>query len=252
MSSGKTTSEVGVPSAAHRAEGPAMDHPFIDDHQVIERFVLGRLSDSELSAFEQHFLGCPACLDQLEAVERLHSGVKGVAAEEVAARLGLLSLLHRSRPSWLTGALVALLALLPAGLLWRSNERITRELAMASAPRAGVALLHLSPARAAEPVPDVHLDLATAPPWIVLALDLADAAPGPYQAELVGPAGELLWLGAGLTTDRGGIVAVALPPSLFAIGDHRLTLRPENGVSNGSSFHVRTTRSPRPKIVGPG
>ena len=111
-----------------------MNHPYIDEHEIAERYILGRLSAREAEAFEEHYLGCPECLDHLEAIEGMRQGLRQEAARQVASaavQLGLLARLSRLARSR-TGALVAtaalLIALLPSGLLLRRVGELDREL----------------------------------------------------------------------------------------------------------------------------
>ncbi len=47
-----------------------MDHPQIETEQVVERYARGQLTVEEQARFEQHYLGCAACLARVEAAER--------------------------------------------------------------------------------------------------------------------------------------------------------------------------------------
>ena len=111
-----------------------MDHSYIDEHEIAERYVLGRLAAQDAQAFEEHYLGCPECLDRLEAVEAMRQGLRQEAARQVAAaavQLGVLarlSRLARSRSGALLVSAVLLLALLPSGLLLRRVGELHREL----------------------------------------------------------------------------------------------------------------------------
>jgi hypothetical protein len=113
-----------------------MDHAYIDEHQVAERYALGRLSADDAARFEEHSLACPECLDRLEAADDLRLGLRHLAAEEAAGtvlRLGLLARLARSRAApWAVAALL-LIALLPSGLLLREVGERDRSLAEARA-----------------------------------------------------------------------------------------------------------------------
>lgn len=109
-----------------------MDHSYIDEHQVAERYLMGKLPPDEAARFEEHSMSCAECLDRLETAEKLQAGLRAVAAREVAGeavKLGLLARLARYRmaPLALTGLLVA--AILPAGLLWRRADHLENELA---------------------------------------------------------------------------------------------------------------------------
>jgi hypothetical protein len=108
-----------------------MNHSYIDDHQVAELYLLGRLSPEEAARFEEHSMSCPECLDRLETAEKLHLGLRTVAAREVAAeavKLGLLARLVRSRLAPFALTALLLVAVLPAGLLWRRAGQLEGEL----------------------------------------------------------------------------------------------------------------------------
>lgn len=109
-----------------------MNHSYIDDHQVAELYLLGKLSPEEAASFEEHSMSCPECLDRLETAEKLRLGLRTVAAREVAAeavKLGLLARLVRSRLAPFALTALLLVAVLPAGLLWRRAGRLEGELA---------------------------------------------------------------------------------------------------------------------------
>lgn len=109
-----------------------MNHSSIDDHQVAELYLLGKLSPEEAASFEEHSMSCSECLDRLETAEKLRLGLRAVAAREVASeavKLGLLARLVRSRLAPFALTALLLVAVLPAGLLWRRAGRLEGELA---------------------------------------------------------------------------------------------------------------------------
>jgi hypothetical protein len=109
-----------------------MDHAYVDEHQVAELYLLGKLPPEEAERFEEHSMSCPECLDRLETAETLRLGLRTVAAREVAAdtiKLGLLARLMRSRLAPLALTAFFLVAILPAGFLWRRAGRLESELA---------------------------------------------------------------------------------------------------------------------------
>lgn len=67
----------------------AMEHPQIDDDAVAERYLLGQLSEADKERFEAHYLGCPACLDQLELAEAMVAGAREAAAKDGLAAFGI-------------------------------------------------------------------------------------------------------------------------------------------------------------------
>ncbi len=102
-----------------------MEHEQIAEHNVVERYVLGRLTSEEEERFEEHLLECPECRLQVEREEDFQDSLHTVAAEEVAratARAGVIAWLGRRSAvrGWLLAAALLLLAALP---LWLLRER---------------------------------------------------------------------------------------------------------------------------------
>jgi hypothetical protein len=121
-----------------RAEN-CMEHQYIEKHNIVDRYLLGKLPVEELIRFEEHFLDCRQCTEWLNTIERLRGGLQTMAAEETARsrtylQTGLLSrlvLLNRARRAiWLTG--VALLVLLPMVVLTLEWIDARRDLARAT------------------------------------------------------------------------------------------------------------------------
>ena len=113
-----------------------MDHTYIDDHQIPERYLMGRLSPEERETFEEHTMVCAECLERLELAAGLRSGLQQTAALAVV-RTGLLAALARlgrSRRVALAFTVLFLVALLPSGLLLRQVHEQQRELARAAHP----------------------------------------------------------------------------------------------------------------------
>src|SRR3954468_5154386 len=113
-----------------------MDHTYIDDHQIAERYLMGRLSPEERVAFEEHTMVCAECLERLELAAGLRSGLQQTAtvAAVQTRLLAALARLGRSRGMALAFTLLFLVALLPSGLLLRQVREQQRELARAAHP----------------------------------------------------------------------------------------------------------------------
>lgn len=121
-----------------------LDHAYVEENDLIQSYLAGRLSESEQDAFEAHYFACAICLENLETANALREGMRQAAAEEIAgtveARAGLgalvgLALLARWRRLALAGALL-LLAALPGFWLLQRNRGLERQLAAASAEAA--------------------------------------------------------------------------------------------------------------------
>ncbi|HEY2294441.1 MAG TPA: zf-HC2 domain-containing protein [Thermoanaerobaculia bacterium] len=111
-----------------------MDHTYIDDHQIPERYLMGRLDPEEREAFEEHTMVCAECLERLELAAGLRSGLQQTAAVAAVGTglLAALARLGRSRGMALAFTVLLLVALLPSGLLLRQMREQQRLLA---APR---------------------------------------------------------------------------------------------------------------------
>lgn len=59
-----------------------MNHEYINKFNVIDQYVLGHLTANEAEEFEDHFVDCPACVEQLNATKDLVHDLKGLAVQE--------------------------------------------------------------------------------------------------------------------------------------------------------------------------
>jgi hypothetical protein len=114
----------------------SMDHSYIEDHLIADRYLSGKLSTEAHMRFEEHFVDCAECLDRLRTIDDFRAGLRAIAEEE-AVRLraylrgGQFGVL--ARVAWLIRrrqapllAVVILLVALPMALVileWRSARR---------------------------------------------------------------------------------------------------------------------------------
>ncbi|HKH44429.1 MAG TPA: hypothetical protein VKM72_07185 [Thermoanaerobaculia bacterium] len=133
-----------------------MDHAYIEEHEIIRRYLADRLAEDERNRFEAHYVDCEQCLERLELEEGFREGVRDVAAEEVVRTIErgiFLRLLVSRSGRMLLGAALAVLVALPLGFLLTQNRRLDQRLAAAEA-----ALAHDKPrvpvTRPAPVVPD--------------------------------------------------------------------------------------------------
>ena len=74
-----------------------MSHESIEHELVIERYVTGQLASDELERFEEHYLACGRCLEELAMAGGLARGLKQLAAAETARAVAALGLVARLR-----------------------------------------------------------------------------------------------------------------------------------------------------------
>jgi Putative zinc-finger len=248
-----------------------MDHAYIDEHQVAERYLLGQLPPAEAALFEEHSMVCPECRERLETAEKLRLGLRAVAARDATAEVVKLSLLARIVRSRLApaGLLVLFLAaLLPSGLLWRrigrlegelaasravqrrspepaprptadpgERERLAAELEKARAPRVNVPIVSLSPERSGPGgAPSTRLSLPPSTEWVVLSLELAAVEHPSYRATLIGPDHRTVWQGSDLRPDAQDTLTIAFPAARLQDGD--FTVRVEALPTRGEPVPV--------------
>ncbi|HEX4494805.1 MAG TPA: hypothetical protein VIE43_03970 [Thermoanaerobaculia bacterium] len=99
-----------------------MDHTYIESHGLVERYHQGTLPPDEEARFEEHFVDCGECMEQLELARGFRKGLRSVAAEDAAravAAAGLFAwLARRGRLAQWGMALAALLVAAGLPALW--------------------------------------------------------------------------------------------------------------------------------------
>ena len=75
-----------------------MDHTYIEESGLVERYYQGLLPPEEEARFEAHFVTCSECMEQLELARGFQRGLKAAAAEDAVravVRAGLFAWLAR-------------------------------------------------------------------------------------------------------------------------------------------------------------
>src|SRR5688500_16267804 len=113
-----------------------MDHRRIEEQNVAELYVTGRLSPEDEETFESHLLECSECRESVGWADDLRTSIRAVAAEDAArasVQLGFLAWVSRRTRTARAGLLMAALlavAALPAWLQ-ADRSRLARELSEA-------------------------------------------------------------------------------------------------------------------------
>jgi len=81
-----------------------MDHKYINEVDLVERYLMGRLAAEETTEFEAHFVDCQECVGQLNTTKALMDGLRIVTSEQVPEPRGYE----------------------PRGLFWWSQPTISR------------------------------------------------------------------------------------------------------------------------------
>lgn len=59
-----------------------MDHKYINEFDLVERYLMGKLAAEETAEFEAHFVDCLECVGQLKTTKALMDGLRIVASEQ--------------------------------------------------------------------------------------------------------------------------------------------------------------------------
>jgi hypothetical protein len=77
-----------------------MDHEYIRENNVTSLYLMGKLPEEDRAQFEEHFVDCQQCLDQLELTNDLRTGLKQVTKEDGLSKDNDW-VSPRSRAAWL-------------------------------------------------------------------------------------------------------------------------------------------------------
>lgn len=125
-----------------------MDHRRIEDENVAELYVTGRLNPEDEEGFETHLLECSDCRQRVGWADDLRTSIRAVAAEDAARaslQLGFLAWIARSTRTARAGLLMAALLAVAALPVWLQADRMRLERELDEARTAA--------ARPAEPAP---------------------------------------------------------------------------------------------------
>jgi Putative zinc-finger len=78
-----------------------MDHLYIEEHNIADRYLIGQLSAEEQRRFEEHFLDCQRCRSWLEMAHHFRAGLQSAFASE-EAESGVYLQSGRAGKPWLS------------------------------------------------------------------------------------------------------------------------------------------------------
>jgi hypothetical protein len=255
-----------------------MDHSHIEEQGLIARYHQGLLAPEEEASFEEHFLACPECMEQLEIARGFQKGIKTLAAED-AARVVLAAglfgwLARRGRLAQWGLALAALLVAAGLPALWRlaegkgerrelaarleaqrhANQELERRLARLAGvkppeaphglanPLVNTPVFLLSALRGEAGGPAV-VDLSRAGDALALAVDVGnDLRFATYRATITKAGGGAVFQRSGLKPNALEALMITFPSTFFAAGDYRLRVegvRPDGGTAEVGGYPFR-------------
>ena len=195
-----------------------MDCSHVTEHHVADRYVLGQLTAEEAEGFEDHYMSCDTCLDELDRAEVMARGFKRMGAEETAKAAVVAAAgagWWRRHRTWIPLAAVAVVAALAVPILLPRAPQ--------GSNRVNTPVLYLQPERSSQAPPSRQLRIPADRGPIVLVLEL-DPPFHPSYTAVVERAGQKLWEGENLDLGERDTVTLSLDADLLSPGDHLLRL----------------------------
>ena len=208
-----------------------MDRRYIEDNQIIDRYLMNKLSAKEMEAFERIFLEDPEIVQEIELRKRFIRGIRnadrtGLFQLDSDESSGLWRWLRVTRPSFQTAAaafaaillIVTILQYSQLARLESANEKQANRIQQMMAPQANTLLVPLLRTRGssagAEPV--VRVRLSSEVEHVILTLDLERLSFDNYRFSLEREGTGQLWS----NESDNAPPAVVLPAALLIPGDY--------------------------------
>jgi hypothetical protein len=199
-----------------------MDHLRIEERNLIDRYVRGTMPAAECAEFEEHFVECAACQEQIELARSFRLAVR----ESVALRAG-------SGWRWAALACAASLAIAVAASTVFLLQRQSARSELASLQRAPV-VFGLSLSRDA--ATSQTITLPNEARWMVFIAEIDATRYSRYRAAVVGSTGEEIWSQGSIQPNSPDSISVAVPSRKLRPGTYALAV---SGVrADGSSIAV--------------
>jgi hypothetical protein len=224
-----------------------MQHSEIERDSLIDRYVRNTLRGAERQSFEEHFLDCPQCLEQLEIASSLRQAIRESAVDAVAAP-------PVARPrrwyvlGWIqAGAAACLVVTVATSVVFFEQMRhARRELAGAQIELASARGLASSPevfvlglSRGGSEIREIALPRE--PRWMVFSIEMDTAQFPSYRAILTDSSGKEIWEQPGIQPDSPDAIGVTVPSNLVAPGSYELIVGPSGQAGARSTlnrFHL--------------
>lgn len=213
-----------------------MQHSEIERDCLIDRYVRNTLRAAERQAFEEHFLDCPQCLEQIEIASSLRQALRESAVEAISQ-----SLPAPARPrrwfgwNWVQAGAAACLvvAMVTSFVFFRQMRDARSELAsaqssferelgsvrgLASSPEVYV----LGQSRGSSNVREIALPREAR--WMVFSVEMDTTQFPSYRAALSDSSGKNIWQRDGIHPASPDSIGVSVPSNVLAPGVYSLTI----------------------------
>jgi hypothetical protein len=242
-----------------------MDHSQIEENNLIDRYVRGTMPVDLRTAFEEHFLDCPDCLEQLRLASSLRDGLRLCAAEMATAGVNHGRIDSRTRWrdwfAWRWAPLVAagclVVAAMPSLVLYRQLGSVRKELnrdqvalgaarqMIESVEGATPPVYVLNPVRGQTEPPSIRI--SSAPGFMVLTLESDFTRFESYRATLRDERNQIIWHNDQIRPSSPDAIGIVLSSSaLKAPGTYSVVLEGVTGPGRylpAATFQFSVSRS---------
>jgi hypothetical protein len=210
-----------------------MDHSRIEEQNLIDRYVRGSLAAAECAEFEEHFVSCADCQEQIGIAKSLRLAVRESIAETSVA----------SRWRWTAIAACACLgvALAASSIFLFERQSARNELAsVRSSLERPPVVFGLSLSRAASEPRDITLP--GEPRWMVFLAEIDATRYSRYRASVISSRGEEIWSNDGIEANSPDSVGIAIPSTALHPGAYTLVVsgaQPDHRLMTVARFPLR-------------
>lgn len=216
----------------------------VSQQNLVDRYLLGQMSEREAMAFEDFYASDPETLAELETTSQMIDGLRDAqrrgdieVSATAAPRDNVVSLTSRLKRFVATPAygMAASLAAVIAMTMSFSGSVLTARDGGGSTMTAAIniPIVTLAPTRGGDG--GVQIDAGEAD-HIVFALDLGIAEAASYSAVVETTDGDSVWQAEGLTPDSLQSVTLAVPKRMLPAGDYRFVVRAQTGSAASIRF----------------
>jgi hypothetical protein len=200
-----------------------MDHKYIQDNQLVERYLQDKLTDEEKVAFEEHYLANAETLAELELAEKMQDGFRGLEGLEFFDETATGSWFNRVflSPQYAAAASILLVFSLGfSGILYRQQQT--------DVAFDGTQVIPVLSVRGSSSGQPTNLVRVSQPDdWIVLLVDPGMQSYASYRASVArvdGGDSETIWQLDDLQPGYEDMLAVGLPGTMLQPGDYEIRL----------------------------